>query len=86
MNFSAGLSAGLMRFMKLWPALGYSLTSWSMPSVCSALSSLAARPGRLRAEGHVVQRTRRVAFCAAELYDAEGTPLASARCTQVIRK
>jgi uncharacterized protein (TIGR00369 family) len=45
----------------------------------------ATRPGTLRAEGRVVQRTRRVAFCAAELFDAEGTQLANARCTQVIR-
>jgi uncharacterized protein (TIGR00369 family) len=44
-----------------------------------------ARPGRLRAVGSVVQRTRRVAFCAAELYDEEGVQLANARCTQVIR-
>jgi uncharacterized protein (TIGR00369 family) len=44
-----------------------------------------ARPGLLRAEGHVVRKTRRVAFCAADLYDAEGTHLASARCTQVLR-
>ena len=43
------------------------------------------RPGTLRAEGRVVQRSRRVAFCAAELTDAEGTVLASARCTQIIR-
>jgi uncharacterized protein (TIGR00369 family) len=45
-----------------------------------------ARPGTLRAEGLVVQRNRRVAFCAAELYDAEGAQLASARCTQIIRR
>ena len=45
----------------------------------------AARPGLLRAEGRVVHRTRRVVFCAAELYDADGTQLASARCTQVLR-
>jgi uncharacterized protein (TIGR00369 family) len=44
-----------------------------------------SRPGTLRAEGRVVQRNRRVAFCAAELYDAGGTLLASARCTQIIR-
>ena len=44
-----------------------------------------ARPGTLRAEGKVVQRNRRVAFCAAELYDAEGTLLAASRCTQIIR-
>jgi uncharacterized protein (TIGR00369 family) len=44
-----------------------------------------ARPGTLRAEGRVVQRTRRVAFCAAELHDADGHLLAAARCTQVIR-
>jgi uncharacterized protein (TIGR00369 family) len=45
----------------------------------------AARPGVLRAEGRVVKKTRRVAFCAGDLYDAEGTHLASARCTQVLR-
>jgi uncharacterized protein (TIGR00369 family) len=44
-----------------------------------------ALPGTLRAEGRVVQRTRRVAFCAAELTDADGTLLASARCTQILR-
>ncbi len=44
-----------------------------------------ARPGTLRAEGRVVQRTRRVAFCAAELTDSEGQVLASARCTQILR-
>ena len=45
-----------------------------------------ARPGTLRAEGSVVQRNRRVAFCSAELYDAEGELLASSRCTQIIRR
>jgi uncharacterized protein (TIGR00369 family) len=44
-----------------------------------------ARPGPLRADGRVVRKTRRVVFCAAELYDAEGRHLASARCTQVLR-
>jgi uncharacterized protein (TIGR00369 family) len=44
-----------------------------------------ARPGLLRAEGRVVRKTRRVAFCAADLYEADGTHLASARCTQVLR-
>lgn len=44
-----------------------------------------ARPGVLRAEGRVVQRNRRVAFCAAEVYDTERALLASARCTQIIR-
>jgi uncharacterized protein (TIGR00369 family) len=43
------------------------------------------RPGTLRAEGRVVQRTKRTVFCAADLKDAEGTHLASARCTQVLR-
>jgi uncharacterized protein (TIGR00369 family) len=43
------------------------------------------RPGTLRAEGRVVQRTKRMVFCAADLKDAEGTHLASARCTQVLR-
>ncbi len=45
----------------------------------------AARPGLLRADGHVVQRTKRLMFCAGELYDVDGTHLASARCTQVLR-
>lgn len=44
-----------------------------------------ARPGTLRAEGRVVQRNRRVAFCSAELYDAGGVVLASSRCTQILR-
>jgi uncharacterized protein (TIGR00369 family) len=44
-----------------------------------------ARPGLLRADGRVVRKTRRVVFCSGELYDAEGTHLASARCTQVLR-
>ena len=46
----------------------------------------AARPGTLRCEGRVVQRNRRVAFCSAELYDGDGTLLASSRCTQIIRR
>jgi len=50
---------------------------------CEFLRS--ARPGVLRAEGRVVQRNRRVAFCAADLYDAAGELLASSRCTQIIR-
>ena len=45
-----------------------------------------ARPGTLRAEGRVVQRNRRVAFCAADLFDASGELLASSRCTQIIRR
>jgi uncharacterized protein (TIGR00369 family) len=45
-----------------------------------------ARPGTLRAVGTVVQRNRRVVFCAAELYDSEGTLLATARCTQIVRR
>jgi uncharacterized protein (TIGR00369 family) len=44
-----------------------------------------ARPGTLRAEGVVVQRNRRVAFCAADLFDPEGNLLATSRCTQIIR-
>ena len=44
-----------------------------------------SRPGTLRAEGRVVQRNRRVAFCSAELYDTEGTLLATSRCTQIVR-
>ncbi|HET7572390.1 MAG TPA: PaaI family thioesterase [Gaiellaceae bacterium] len=44
-----------------------------------------ARPGVLRAEGVVVQRTRRVVFCAAELYQ-DGALAATARCTQIVRR
>lgn len=44
-----------------------------------------ARPGVLRAEGRVVRRNRRVAFCAADLYNTDGELLASSRCTQIIR-
>src|SRR5207244_13577498 len=44
-----------------------------------------ARPGTLRAEGGVVQRNRRVVFCAAELYQ-DGELVASARCTQIVRR
>jgi uncharacterized protein (TIGR00369 family) len=43
-----------------------------------------ARPGLLRATGHVIRRTRRVVFCAAELADADGRLLAASRCTQVV--
>ena len=43
------------------------------------------RPGTLRATGRVVHRTKRMVFCAAEVNDAEGVHLASARCTQVLR-
>jgi uncharacterized protein (TIGR00369 family) len=46
----------------------------------------ATRPGTLRAEGRVVQRNRRVVFCSAELYDAAGELLATARCTQIVRR
>lgn len=44
-----------------------------------------ARPGTLRAEGRVVRRTRGVAFCAADVTDAAGNLVASARCTQIVR-
>ena len=44
----------------------------------------ATRPGLLRAKGTVVKRTSRLAFCAAELYDADGRLLAGSRCTQTI--
>ena len=44
-----------------------------------------ARPGMLRAEGYVVQRSRRVVFCAAELFQ-DGELVASARCTQIVRR
>lgn len=42
------------------------------------------RPGLLRAEGTVVRRTRRLVFCASDLFDADARLLASARCTQSI--
>jgi uncharacterized protein (TIGR00369 family) len=42
------------------------------------------RPGTLRAEGRVVRRASRVVFCAAELFDTDGTTLAASRCTQVV--
>ncbi len=42
------------------------------------------RPGTLRAHGRVVHQTKRTVFCAAELHDADGNHLASARCTQVV--
>ena len=45
----------------------------------------AARPGLLRADGTVVHRTRRIVFCAADVRDADGNHVASARCTQVLR-
>jgi len=45
-----------------------------------------ARPGVLRAEGRVVQRSRRVVFCSAELFGPDGTLLAAARCTQIVRR
>jgi uncharacterized protein (TIGR00369 family) len=43
-----------------------------------------ARQGILRAEGRVVQRNRRVVFCAAELFQ-DDVLVASARCTQIVR-
>lgn len=44
----------------------------------------ATRPGPLTARGVVVKRTSRLAFCSAELFDAEERLLASSRCTQTI--
>jgi len=44
-----------------------------------------ARPGTLRAEGAVVQRNRRVVFCSADLFQ-DGELIASARCTQIVRR
>ena len=43
-----------------------------------------ARPGLLTARGTVIKRTYRLAFCAAELFDAEERLLASSRCTQAL--
>jgi uncharacterized protein (TIGR00369 family) len=42
------------------------------------------RPGTLRAAGRVVRKTSRVVFCAAELFDVDGSTLAGSRCTQVL--
>ena len=42
------------------------------------------RPGTLRAVGRVIHRTKRMAFCDAELFDVEGKRLATAGCTQVL--
>ncbi len=42
------------------------------------------RPAMLRASGRVVRQTKRTVFCSAELHDADGNHLASARCTQVL--
>jgi uncharacterized protein (TIGR00369 family) len=44
-----------------------------------------ARPGTLRATGWVVQRSKRVVFCAAELHQ-DGELVASSRCTQIVRR
>ena len=44
-----------------------------------------ARPGKLRAVGTVVRENRRVVFCAAELFQ-DGELIASARCTQIVRR
>jgi uncharacterized protein (TIGR00369 family) len=43
-----------------------------------------ARPGLLTARGNVIKRTTRLAFCAAELFDADDRLLAGGRCTQTI--
>jgi uncharacterized protein (TIGR00369 family) len=44
----------------------------------------ATRPGPLLAKGLVVKRTSRLAFCSAELFDADDRLLASSRATQTI--
>src|SRR2546427_13295873 len=41
------------------------------------------RPGRIRATGWVVRKTRRVTFAASELHDEAGTLLASCRATHI---
>ncbi len=43
-----------------------------------------SRPGWLSATGTVIRRTRRIVFCAAELFDADGLLLATSRCTQAV--
>lgn len=42
------------------------------------------RPGVLHAVGEVVRRTRKVVFCSATLFDANGLQLAASRGTQVV--
>lgn len=42
------------------------------------------RPGLVRAVGQVIRRSRRVAFCSAELFDVNGNTTAASRCTQVV--
>ena len=44
----------------------------------------AARPGRLRAEGRIVHKTRRVAFAVGELFDGDGKLLAGGRVTNMM--
>ncbi|MCU1588625.1 MAG: PaaI family thioesterase [Frankiales bacterium] len=44
----------------------------------------ATRPGPLVAKGSVIKRTSRLAFCSAELFDADDRLLASSRGTQTI--
>ena len=44
----------------------------------------ATRPGKLRADGRVIRRARRVVFCAGDLFDTQGRLLATGRCTQII--
>lgn len=43
-----------------------------------------ARPGLLVAKAEVLRRSRRLAFCAAELVGPNGEILAQARCTQAL--
>ena len=44
----------------------------------------ATRLGLLRAEGRVMAKSKRAAFCSAALFDEDGKHTASARCTQII--
>lgn len=44
----------------------------------------ATRPGPIRAEGHIVHKTRRLVFAVAELFDGEGKLLAGGRATNTI--
>jgi uncharacterized protein (TIGR00369 family) len=67
-------------------AIGVRLGRFSATMDLSVGYHYGMAPGRLRAEGRVVHRTKRTVFCAAELRDADGNHLASARCTQVLRQ
>jgi len=68
----------------IWRTLGYRRTAVEH-GLMRVEFFRAGRPGLLRAEGRVLHKTRRVAFCGGSLVDAAGAAIASARCTQILR-